>query len=260
MSTRTVRNSEKLNYLITGASGQLGSYLAEYLVGQGHKVYGMDILMPNSDTLMSGFQRVDFRDVDAIESCMNVILETMGTVDCIVNLVATRPIGNFQSTAKYSFATWSEVLQVNLSSIFLICKSAYHHLTQSNNASIINFSSIYGIRGHKNHLYGPDAYHKLTGQEFNTPVSYSVTKSAIVALTRHLAIEWAESGIRVNALAPGGIEKDQSDAFISRYVQLTPMGRMGKPSDLVSAVEFLSNRGSNYITGVTLPIDGGWSL
>jgi NAD(P)-dependent dehydrogenase (short-subunit alcohol dehydrogenase family) len=255
-----VKNSEKLNYLVTGSSGQLGSYLARYLVSQGHKVFGIDISTPTFENQMSNFLQVDFRDVDAIEAGVNETLKNMGKLDCLINLVATRPIGIFQPTENYSFATWSEILQVNLSSIFLVCKSAYSHLTQSKNASIINFSSIYGIRGHKKHLYGPDAYHKLSGQHFNTPVSYSVTKSAIVALTRHLAIEWAASGIRVNAIAPGGIEKDQSEGFVARYNQLTPMGRMGKPSDLAAAVEFLSNKGSEYITGVTLPIDGGWSL
>lgn len=253
-------NFEKLNYLVTGSSGQLGSYLTRHLVSQGHKVFGIDISTPTSETQLSSFFQVDFRDVHAIEAGMNEILKKMGNLDCLINLVAARPMGNFQPTVDYSFATWSEILQVNLSSIFLVCKSAYPHLTQSKNASIINFSSIYGIRGYKKHLYGPDAYHMLSGQHFNTPVSYSVTKSAIVALTRHLAIEWADFGIRVNAIAPGGIEKDQSEGFVSRYIELTPMGRMGKPSDLAAAVEFLSNKGSDYITGVTLPIDGGWSL
>ena len=95
---------------------------------------------------------------------------------------------------------------------------------------------------------------------FNTPVSYSVSKTALFGLTRHLANEWGEFGIRVNSISPGGVENYQPDFFVKNYKKNTPLNRMAVPSDITSAIEFLVSEKSNYITGINLTIDGGWTL
>lgn len=95
---------------------------------------------------------------------------------------------------------------------------------------------------------------------FTTPVSYSVSKTALLGLTRHLANEWGEFGIRVNSVSPGGIENHQPDFFVQNYEKNTPLNRMAMPMDVVSAVEFLISDKSKYITGINLAVDGGWTL
>ena len=95
---------------------------------------------------------------------------------------------------------------------------------------------------------------------FTTPVSYSVAKAAIVGLTKHLAMEWGSHGIRVNAIAPGGIENSQDPDFVRKYKDQTSLGRMCKIKDVVNMVNFLSSEESSYLTGLTIPVDGGWTL
>ena len=95
---------------------------------------------------------------------------------------------------------------------------------------------------------------------FNTPVSYSVSKSALIGLTRHLANEWGQFGIRVNCISPGGIENHQPDLFVNNYKKFTPLNKMASPSDVINAIEYLISEKSKYITGINLPVDGGWTL
>ena len=92
------------------------------------------------------------------------------------------------------------------------------------------------------------------------PVSYSVIKTGLVGLTRYLATYWAESGIRVNALSPGGVLDGQDSSFVSKLVNLIPMGRMASPGEYIGAIQFLCSDASAYMTGQNIVIDGGRSI
>ncbi|MNP54851.1 Glucose 1-dehydrogenase 2 [compost metagenome] len=91
----------------------------------------------------------------------------------------------------------------------------------------------------------------------NTPPVYSTSKAAVIGLTRHLATIWADKGIRVNAITPGGVQSGQNEEFINRYSNRIPLRRMAKPEEMVGAVLYLSSDASSYVTGQNLIVDGG---
>lgn len=249
-----------MRYLISGAAGFLGVHLAKELSAAGQKVMGIDRSMPKERNFFQDFELVDLTDKTRVRVSVEELIERNGGVDCLINMAAVRPAGYFDPSAEYQIDVWEQVLEVNLTSNLLVSQAALNFLHHSTNASIINFSSIYGIRGPRPFIYGEDAFLVDSGDLINTPVSYSATKAAVIGITRHLAIEWAKFGVRVNAIAPGGVKHNQSEAFIARYESITPAGRMGTPEDLVGAISFLSSESSKYVTGTILPIDGGWSL
>jgi NAD(P)-dependent dehydrogenase (short-subunit alcohol dehydrogenase family) len=103
-------------------------------------------------------------------------------------------------------------------------------------------------------------YSKKTGTETYKPLSYSVSKAALEMVTRYLAVYLAQRNITINAIAPGGIGNNQDESFVKAYVELTPMKKMGKVEDLMGAFEYLLSPGSDYMTGQTMIIDGGWTV
>ena len=119
---------------------------------------------------------------------------------------------------------------------------------------IVNMASIYGLVGPDQRLYAepgqPPRY---------KPVTYSVTKSAVMGLTRYLATYWAGRNIRVNALTPGGVFNEHDESFQARYGARTPMGRMARKEEIASALLFLVSDASSYMTGSDLVVDGGWT-
>jgi len=247
-----------MRYLITGGLGLIGTKLGRDLVIGGHEVIVLDKVQSASNTSAS-FIEADLSSESHILSAFEKLNSTYSHIDCVVNLAASRPGGFYESSEDYALSTWEQVLATNLTAPLLVARAALPLLEGSDNPSVINVSSIYGVRGHKKHLYSSvrDGGKPV---DFNVPVSYAVSKTGLLGLTRHLAIEWGERGIRVNAIAPGGVEDGQPESFIRGYETLTPLGRMGNASDFSGAVEFLSSPGARYVTGAILPVDGGWTL
>jgi NAD(P)-dependent dehydrogenase (short-subunit alcohol dehydrogenase family) len=123
--------------------------------------------------------------------------------------------------------------------------------------SIIQTASIYGILAPDKRIYEGSEYN---GRAINTPPVYSASKAGVVGLTRYLAAHWAEMGVRVNTLTPGGVETGQNDEFRRRYSARVPLGRMAQPNEMVGAVIFLASDASSYITGQNIIVDGGLSV
>ena len=123
--------------------------------------------------------------------------------------------------------------------------------------SIINIASIYGVVAPDQRIYQGAI---LQERRINTPLVYSTSKAAVVGLTRYLASYLAQSGIRVNAVTPGGVYSGQNEAFVRNYSERCPMGRMANPEEIFSAVYFLASDASSYITGHNLIVDGGWTI
>ena len=122
--------------------------------------------------------------------------------------------------------------------------------------SIVNVGSVYGLLSPDQGLYD---FRRQAGDAFYKPVAYSVSKSALVNLTRYLATYWGRSGVRVNTLTPHGIEKGQPAPFVEAFAARSPLGRLMDVSEAVGAVVFLASDGSSYVTGANLVVDGGWS-
>jgi len=129
-------------------------------------------------------------------------------------------------------------------------------MAQEGRGSIVNVSSVYGLLSPVQGLY---EFRRARGETFVKPVAYSVSKSAVLNLTRYLATYWAGSGVRVNTLTLAGVWNDQEQEFLDAWTQRSPLGRMMYAHEALGAVVYLASDASSYVTGSNVVVDGGWS-
>ena len=162
-------------------------------------------------------------------------------------------VGPFE---EYPEASFDAVMDVNVKGTFLCCQVIGAAMAHEGRGSIVNISSVYGLLSPVQDLY---AFRRERGETFVKPVAYSVSKSAVLNLTRYLATYWAKDGVRVNTLTLAGVENDQPEEFLEAYAARSPMGRMLDAREALGAVVFLASDASSYVTGSNVVVDGGWS-
>jgi 2-deoxy-D-gluconate 3-dehydrogenase len=192
---------------------------------------------------------------------MTRVLERFGKVDALVNNAALDPKFDAESVGQHGvrfedfpFEAWQQALKVNVTGMYLCAQAVAAPMRQAGSGVIVNICSTYGMVGPDQRLYerdGEPAQYK--------PVSYSVGKAAALGLTRYLATYFAGTGIRVNALTPGGVFAGHDDEFVRRYSARTILGRMAERDEISSALLFLVSDASSYMTGANLVVDGGWT-
>lgn len=248
--------------LVTGGAGHIGRAIAEEYARHGANLVLWDKVdtLPLAEQIHEKFgvgvtsYIVDLSDLNACVSATEKSINDFGGIDVLVNNGAY--VGTSLSDGwavpfdRQSSKLWSEVLQVNLSAVFAICQAAAPVLAKSSCGSIINISSIYGVVGPDNRLY--------EGTGMGNPAAYAASKGGLNQLTRWLSTELAPH-VRVNAIAPGGIERGQPLQFKDRYIARTPMGRMATEQDIVGPALFFASDMSAYVTGQVLAVDGGWT-
>lgn len=143
-----------------------------------------------------------------------------------------------------------EGLKINLLAPFIFVKNLLPLLKVTENSNVINICSIYGLVGNTKEIY--------EGTSLGTPATYAASKGGLVQLTRHLATILAPE-IRVNGIAPGGIGRNQDEAFIEKYNRVVPLARMATENDIANAVIWMASESASYVTGQILAIDGGWT-
>lgn len=185
----------------------------------------------------------DVANLASVEQLVTRTLETCGKIDILVNNAGL----TWGAPAEtMPFERWQQVIDANITGTFLMSQTVGRHMLERNKGVIVNVASIAG----------------LSGGQLNT-VGYNASKAAVINLTRALAVEWANRGIRVNAIAPGLFRTRMSEALVQRAeaanVPVSPLGRIGKPGELAPTVLFLASEGASYITGQVVPIDGGRS-
>ena len=203
--------------------------LESELGGQGGKV----LVLPGS-----------VADSGAVQKMVERIVEWTGRLDVAVNCAGTSP--HFTRSERVTDEDWRQVLDVNLQGTFFCCREAGKVMLEQRSGSIINVSSV----------------HARTG--FERIAAYAASKGGVEALSKALAVEWADRGVRVNALAPGYFQTDLSAGLLAsrwgeRIVRGTPMGRVGSADELGGAAVFLASDASRFVTGSTLTVDGGWT-
>jgi NAD(P)-dependent dehydrogenase (short-subunit alcohol dehydrogenase family) len=244
--------------VVTGAASGLGQAIAVGLASHGAAVCAADINDAGlADTVSqieaSGQKAIgvhcDVTVPSQVESMFERCEVELGPVDVLVNdaFVASSRV----PSQDMALADWELALRVNLTGYFLCAQAAARRMLPRRGGSIINMSSITGTSG--------------TGRGL---LAYTVTKGAIVQLTRELAVEWGRQGVRVNAIQPVQIETppllkmiedagEQGQELLASFLRGIPLGRLGKPADLIGPVVFLASGASAMVTGVMLPVDGG---
>jgi NAD(P)-dependent dehydrogenase (short-subunit alcohol dehydrogenase family) len=257
--------------LVTGGAGILGRHFCRALSEAGAKVCIVDldseVCARLSDQISSSTGNesfgiaCDITHPEKVEELVAQVITKFGSIDILHNNAASKSSDLdrfFDPFENCALETWREVMSVNVDAMFLMAQSVGRRmLQQPKGGSIIQTASIYGVVAPDQRIYEGSSYN---GRSINTPAVYSVSKAAVIGLTKYLAAYWAEKGIRVNTLTPGGIESGQNDEFKMRYSNRVPMGRMGAPEELTSALIFLASDASSYITGQNIIVDGGLTV
>lgn len=261
---KTLMNMEGRRVLITGATGALGCVIADTVAELGADLLLVD--RPGSDfsELCDALAQHGKREI----SCISCDLERqeerdalVGTVNgdgrglnVLINNAAFVGTSGLQGWAlpfeQQSVETWRRAMEVNLTAVFDLGKQLAAPMRASGSAVIINVGSIYGLLGPNWELY--------EGTAMANPAAYAASKGGLIQLTRWLATTLAPH-IRVNSVSPGGIFRNQPEAFVERYQAKTPLGRMATEDDFRGAFAYLASDLSKYVTGQDLVVDGGWT-
>ena len=246
--------------IVTGGLGRLGSVYAAGLAERGMQVAVFDIARSSPPDGVQSYD-VDITDREALEEAARAVERELGAPHLLVNNAGldsppdapAEEVGPFETYPEESF---DAVMDVNVKGTFLCCQVVGAAMARERRGSIVNVSSIYGLLSPVQELY---AFRREQGEPFVKPVAYSVSKSAILNLTRYLATYWAKSGVRVNTLTLGGVFDEQPREFLDAYESRVPLGRMLDAREALGAVVFLASDASSYVTGANLVVDGGWS-
>jgi len=253
--------------LVTGGAGILGQHHARTFARAGARVVIADLEQSGGEALAAelcaelgaeaaAWFPVDLANEEDTAAWAGRVLERYGALDVLLNNAATKSPNFFAPIESFPLSDWEAVLRVNVTAMFLTVRHFGPGMLARGSGSIINVSSIYGMVGPDQRIY-EGSYYEAMGGEINTPLVYSVSKGAVLALTRHLATTWGPQGVRTNTLTPGGVSSGQNSTFAEKYSARVPLGRMGKADELAGALLFLASDASSYVNGQNLVVDGG---
>jgi len=236
----------KKNIIVTGASGGIGNSIVEKLSKNGANILATGTKKEKLDELKSKFKNLkvlkfDISQSDKIEEFIeNATNELGGNLDCIVNNAG---ITQDNLAIRMNFEEWKKVIDINLSSTFLLSKYSIKKMLKNKKGKVINITSVVGHTGN-------------LGQ-----ANYTAAKAGIIAMSKTLAIEYARKNININCISPGFIKTSMTDKIDTKFKEMIiskiPSGRLGEPEDVANAVLFLASDLSNYINGETLHVNGG---
>ena len=250
--------------LVTGGGGHIGSVLCEGLAELGAAVVVLDVAQESSHSVASRISSdygveayplvVDLTDERSVRQVPDAVLARFGRLDILVNCASLVGSSNLKGWAvpllDQGADAWRLALEVNLTAPFLLVQASAKALAKSGHGSVINIASIYGLVGPDMRLY--------EDTPLGNPAAYAASKGGLLQLTRWLATVLAPD-IRVNAVTPGGVWRNQPEAFHARYVASTPLRRMATEDDLKGAVAYLASDLSAYVTGGNIVVDGGFT-
>ena len=239
-------NLENKNIIITGATGGIGKSIVKTLHDYKANILATGTKDEKLDKLKSEFENIkilkfDVSQNEKIEKFIeNATNQLGGSLDCIVNNAG---ITMDNLSIRMSLDEWKKVIDLNLTSTFLLCKFSVKKMLKNKSGKIINITSVVGHTGN-------------LGQ-----ANYTASKAGIVAMSKSLAIEYAKKNININCISPGFIKTDMTDKIEDKFKEVIiskiPSARLGEPEDIANAVLFLASNHADYINGETLHVNGG---
>ena len=271
--------SEKFNLnneiaIISGASGLLGSIYCATLAQQGARVIGLDKKINKTNIKKSFnefglskkeeeniiFEKCDITKTENVKKIFSKHSLDKKNLKILVNNASlVKQINNEYSNFYKPFLKsepkdWKEFFEVDLVGSLLLSKLAIPIMIKNNGGRIVNISSIYGILSPDQRLYK-----SIQKENMEKPIGYSISKSGILNLTRHLATLYGKFNVRVNTLTLGGVYQNNPKNFVTKYSEKTPLNRMANKFEYCASLLFLVSDASSYMTGSNLIVDGGWS-
>lgn len=256
--------------IITGGAGIIGQHFCKGMAQAGANVAVVDLNYDAAVNLANELYQTygvhtkgiscDITNPADVSKMTQEVVGEFGQINILHNNAAGKSNdlnAFFAPFEEYSLDQWRKIMEVNIDGMFLVAQAVGKQMVKQNSGgSIIQTSSIYGIMGPDHRIYEGSFY---LDRQINTPAVYSASKAAVIGLTKYLATYWANKGIRVNTISPGGIESGQNEEFSKRYSARIPMGRMAHAEEMVGALLYLSSEASSYVTGQNIVIDGGLS-
>ena len=234
------------NIIVTGASGGIGGSIIKKFYDYGSNILATGTRVEKLEELKSKFKNLktlkfDISQTDKIESFIEeATSELGGNLDCIINNAG---ITKDNLAIRMSIEEWKKVLDINLTSTFLMSKFAIKKMLKNKSGKIINITSIVGHTGN-------------LGQS-----NYTASKAGIIAMSKSLSVEYAKKNININCVSPGFIKTAMTDKIDEKFKDILlskiPSARFGEPDDIANAVLFLASNLSDYINGETLHVNGG---
>lgn len=233
--------------IVTGGCGGIGSAVVDALTGRGLRVAVFDLPRPGPEYEPGKnvlFREVDITDSTAVASAVDSVVDDLGRLDVVVNNAAVLECYAVHDTPE---SVWDRVFDVNVKGTFLVSRASIPHLRKAGNASVVNVSSVHA------HASIPRT------------AAYAASKGAIISLSRQMAVEYAEDGIRVNCVVVGSVDTSMSTQHgeairrdnVSVSIPTGRLGRMGGPDEVASAIAYLAMPEASFITGAAVHVDGG---
>ena len=234
------------NIIVTGASGGIGNSIVKKLCENGANILASGTKLEKLEKLKSENKNIkilkfDISEIEKIDQFIeDASSELGGNLDCLINNAG---ITQDNLAIRMSVEEWKKVIDINLTSTFLMSKSAIKKMLKNKSGKIINITSVVGHTGN-------------LGQ-----ANYTASKAGIIAMSKSLAIEYAKKNININCISPGFIKTAMTDKIDEKFKEIIiskiPSARLGEPEDIANAVLFLASDQSDYINGETLHVNGG---
>ncbi len=264
-SLRSLISCNGRKAIITGSSGHLGKVISRTLADMGYNLILVDMKQETLDQLSYDLENqyniesfkicCDLESQEERNKLIKKVSQEHPIIDCLINnaaFVGTNNLDGWNVPFKeQSLESWKRSFEVNLTAPFHLSQKISNLMQGASNPNIINVGSIYGHCSPDWSLYEETEIHNIA--------AYSASKGGLIQLTRWLATTLSPE-IRVNAISPGGIFRDQNPLFVKRYSSKVPLNRMASEDDFIGSFAYLASDMSKYVTGQSLKVDGGWAL
>ena len=239
-------NLNKKNIIVTGATGGIGSSIVKKLSETGANIIASGTKVHKLEELKKKFNNIkilpfDISQNDKVENFIEQASKELGgNLDCIINNAG---VVSDNLAIRMTLDEWKKVIDLNLTSTFLLCKYAIKKMLKNKKGKIVNITSVVGHTGN-------------IGQS-----NYTASKAGLIAMSKSLALEYAKKNININCISPGFIKTTMTDKIDEKFKEIIvskiPSARLGEPHDIANAVLFLASIDSDYINGETLHVNGG---